>query len=456
MATENVTALLSERRVKLDSATQMSDRAEAENRDLTPGEEDTIKTLVKDARVIAHRIEAARGQISTENSWDGKIQPQLTKMPRLDGGWPEPSSPIGRGGLFGGDGGSVANALFGEKRDTGGFHSFGDWLQTLDSGRFDSRMVASNTIGIDSEGGFLVPSYYQQMYLDAVIEGSIIASRCFKVPMLSNELKISSWDGNDHSTNLFGGFIAAWESEVPSLSEQTPNTRQITLTAKKLMILGRGSNELISDAAMYERMLGSALVKATSWQLDYELLRGNGSAKPLGCINADSRVTVAKESSQVAATVWYTNILKMFSRLHPASYATAIWVCNPTVLPELFTLDVHESSAALGSALVGDSTYMPFKESNGAFTLFGRPVLVTEKLPVLGQEGDLALIDPEQYILGVRQEVIIEKTTHAGFLSDSSYYRSKLRVGGQPMWAAPMTPRHGDDLSWCVTLAVRE
>ena len=255
---------------------------------------------------------------------------------------------------------------------------------------------------------------------------------------------------------VFGGLAAAWEEEIPTLSEQSPTTRQISFHARKLMILTQASTEMTTDAPSYENMLGEALVQSTAWQLDYALLRGDGAGKPLGCITADSRVSVAKESSQTAATLWYDNCLKMFSRLHPASYATAIWCCNPTCLPELFTLDYHESATALGSGLVGDMRYEPFKEVSGTFTLFGRPVLVTEKLPVLGQEGDLVLIDPTQYALAMRQEVVVEKSSHAGFVTDSSYYRSKLRCDGQPLWAKAMTPRAGDDLSWCVTLAIRE
>ena len=352
--------------------------------------------------------------------------------------------------------GTAAERLFGKKTANDGFDSFGSFLQTLDSGRFDNRMRASNTIGVDSEGGFLVPAVYQNMFLDAVIEDTILAQRVVKFPMTSDTLNLNGWAGNDHSSSLFGGIEANWEAEIPTLSVQTPTTRRVSFHAHKLMVLTRSSNELITDAPMYEEMLGAALIKAAAWKLDYALFQGDGAGKALGCINAGSTVEVAKESSQTAATIWYDNVVKMFARLHPSCYKNGIWCFNPKCIPELFSLDVHESATATGSTLVGDYTYRPFRESDGKFSLFGLPAFPTEKLPTLGQVGDIVLVDPTQYGLGMRQEVVVEKSSHAGFESDSSYYRAKLRCDGTPLWSDAMTPRAGDSLSWCVTLAIRE
>ena len=448
----NVDSLLTQRQTALTQATVIVNKARKEGRDLNDEEVETCNKLVKSAGVLEGRIEEIRNGLAASHNWGNQTQPQLTRNPSL--GIPMQTGNPG-GGMFRGDGASVADGLFGKKTGCSGFASFGDWLQTLDSGRFDQRMQAANKIGVDSDGGFLVPEVYQNMFIDAVIEKTILASRCRRFPMTSDTLHLNGFDGNDHSSNLFGGLAAAWEQEIPTLSEQSPTTRRTSFHARKLMILTQSSNELISDAAQYETMLGEALVQSTAWQLDYALLRGDGSGKPLGAIASDSKIEVAAEGSQTAATIWYSNILKMFSRLHPASYGSAIWVCNPSCLPELFTLDVHESATALGSALVGDYTYQPFRESDGKFTLFGRPVEVTEKLPVLGTAGDIVLLDPQQYGLGMRQEVIVEKSIHAGFSTDSSYFRSKLRCDGQPLWSKVMTPRAGSTLSWCVTLATR-
>lgn len=438
----NYEHLLVERKACILQADQIDKKATRENRSCTVEETDQIDGLLAKAK-----------QLQLE--WDESPQPRQTRQEPPDnsgffgGGSTPPRSVLGR------DGGSVADRMFGKQFANGGFSSFGDWLQAMDSGLFDTRLQAANKVGVDSEGGFLVPQVYANAYIDAVIESSVLLKRVRKVPMASDTLNLSGWDGNNHSSNLFGGFTAAWEEELSSLSPQTAKTRRVTLNAKKLVILTQASNELVADATMYEDMLGSALVQAMAWQLDYEILRGSGAGRPLGCVDSDSAIEIAKESSQTASTIWFTNVVKMLSRLHPSSYNTSVWIANPTCIPQLMTLDVHESATALGSGLVGDATYNPFRESDGKFTLFGRPVIFTEKLPTLGTKGDIILVDPSQYVLGMRQEIVVEKSAHAGFTTDSSYYRAKLRTDGRPLWQNAMTPKNGDSLSWCVTLAKR-
>ena len=428
---------------------------------VSEAEEAAAHEHIASAKAIKQSLGSFQPGDLSEEAWGKRTAPRIsapvqpgTGMPPL-GGW---DGEYGSGNDNGGGDptGTAAERLFGRQTATSGFGSLGEFLQTLGSGRFDSRMQAANTIGIDSQGGFLVPEIYQNAFLDATIEDSILTKRVRRFPMSSDTLSLNGFSGSDHTSDLYGGLEGAWEPELPGLSEQTAQTRRVSFNARKLMILSRSSNELLTDAPAFETMLGEALVKAMSFKLDYALFQGDGSGKPLGIIHANSTIEVAKQGSQTAATFWYDNAIKMFARLHPNSYKNAIWAFNPTLIPQLFSLDVHESASALGSTLVGDFTYRPFRESDGKFSLFGLPAFPTEKLPVLGTMGDIVLVDPSQYGLAMRREIVVEKSGHAGFQTDSTYYRAKLRCDGQPLWADPMTPRAGDTLSWCVTLATRE
>jgi len=95
-------------------------------------------------------------------------------------------------------------------------------------------------------------------------------------------------------------------------------------------------------------------------------------------------------------------------------------------------------------------------QTGGQFAMLTRPVFFTEKLPALGSVGDILLVDPSQYILGLRRQVSIEKSQHVYFSSDEAAYRAILRADGQGKWSKPMTPKNGDTLSWCVALATRD
>ena len=73
----------------------------------------------------------------------------------------------------------------------------------------------------------------------------------------------------------------------------------------------------------------------------------------------------------------------------------------------------------------------------------------------MGNAGDILLADFSQYSMGLRREIAVEKSIHPGVASDTSYYRGIMRADGQGRWSSPLTPKNGDTLSWCVTLAER-
>lgn len=263
--TTDIAAMQIERQALVDHARQIDEVAKSEDRDLTDVECTKIESNLSRARLLGVQIEAA-----------GKVEPEPAVVPQsgVPPLMPAPTNLLGR------EGQSAADAMFGQKADNGGFNSFGDFLQTVDSGRFDQRLHAANTSGTDSSGGFLIPQIYQNMFLDSAIEQTILVKRVRRFPMTSDTLNLSGFDGNDNSSNLFGGLSATWEGELSTPSEQSPKTRRVSFHAKKLMVLTQASNELVADATGYESMLGAALIQSTSWQLDYALMRGDGLGQP--------------------------------------------------------------------------------------------------------------------------------------------------------------------------------
>lgn len=266
--------------------------------------------------------------------------------------------------------------------------------------------------------------------------------------MTSNSKVIAGFDDLNHTSGtLFGGFDAQWLSEAATATDMDARLRNIALNVKKLAIFTRASNELIADGMSFEAMLGEAMVKAIGWHLDYACLRGTGAGQPLGVLNDPALVTVSKEAGQLAATIEYENLTKMFARLHPACVNNSVWVANPTTIPELLSLSIGIGTAG--------SPIPVLRESDGAFLMLTRPVLFTEKLPALGTVGDIILADFSQYTVGLRPELALEKSNHVGWQNDTSGYRVILRADGMGRWKSALTPANGDTLSWCVALATR-
>ena len=261
--------------------------------------------------------------------------------------------------------------------------------------------------------------------------------------------KIAGFDASTNTSGtLFGGIESQWLAEEGTASVTNPDVRQITLKAKKLALLCTTSNELLADGMNISGQLNEGLSTANSWFLDYAFLRGTGAGQPLGVLNDPALVSVAEESEQDSDSIVYENLTKMLARLHPGCFQNAVWIANPTCIPELLQM-----SYTVG---VAGSHVKVLDQLPDGWRMLTRPVLFTEKLPTLGDKGDIMLVDFSQYAIGLRKEITIEKSGHVYFTSDKTAWRAITRIDGQGRWDGPFTPANGDTQSWCVCLDARE
>ncbi|HUG82555.1 MAG TPA: phage major capsid protein, partial [Bryobacterales bacterium] len=178
-------------------------------------------------------------------------------------------------------------------------------------------------------------------------------------------------------------------------------------------------------------------------------LTDSGAGQPLGVLNAPATVSVSKETGQAANTIVYENVVKMWSRMWPRGHQNAVWVGNPDIMPALYSMNL-----AIGTA--GVPVFMPANGAAPSATLFGRPLLFSEKVPTLGTVGDLGLYDLTQYAIGLRAEVALMISPHAYFVSDELAFRLRVRIDGSSLWDAAVTPAKGSNtISPFVVLATR-
>jgi HK97 family phage major capsid protein len=355
--------------------------------------------------------------------------------------------------------GRLYGEMFGATSDSG-FKDLNEFLKVIHSNTFDPRIAAAAQgmgEGVFSDGGALVPTEFSAQMLDASLESEIVRSRARIYPMSSATRVIAGLDNSDNSGSApFGGLSLQWAAEAASGSVKKAKTRTIQLTAQKGMIFSYATSEVIADGMNFDEIVGGAIVKALGWGLDYAFLNGDGAGKPKGVLTDPALIVVAKESSpaQPANTVWYQNIVNMFSRLHPSCLANAVWVTNPSTLPQLLRMQITVMNVA-GSENVGGSAVPVFSTNGGDFRLLGKPVILTEKLPALSSQGDILLCDFSQFAVGIRKEITLDRSIAPGFQTDEVAYRCIVRVDGQGLWKSAFTPKNGNSLSWCVTLGAR-
>lgn len=339
--------------------------------------------------------------------------------------------------------------------------SFGEQLKAVrdvavSGGRnTDPRLFAAlgANEGVPAEGGFLVAPEYASGILQKTYDVGQVASRAFKMPMSSSRLIMNAVDEDSRADgSRWGGIQAYWQSEASSYTGTKPKFREMQLTANKLIGLCYVTEEQLEDGPALQKYIESAFPDEFAFKIDDAILNGSGAGQPLGIQSSGAVIVQAKDSGQATGTISTTNVLNMFSRLHTRSMATAAWLINQNVLPQLWQL-------TLGSGAAARLIYNPpgvNGDTSPAGSLLGRPVVVVEQAASLSTQGDINLFDLQQYLLAERSGLRADSSIHVAFLTGEQAFRFMLRLDGQPMWKKPLTPKNGTStLSPFITLQAR-
>jgi HK97 family phage major capsid protein len=157
-------------------------------------------------------------------------------------------------------------------------------------------------------------------------------------------------------------------------------------------------------------------------------LQGTGVGQPLGIINAGATITVAR---QAGGTVGYIDLANMDEHFLPQG--RGLWVISQSLKSEL--RQVQDPA--------GNYVWQPNARDPIPNTIFGWPVIFTEKVPLAGTAGDVLLIDPRYYLVGDRKATTIESTQYDYWRYDQTSWRVVHRVDGQPWLSTWLTMQDG-------------
>jgi HK97 family phage major capsid protein len=347
-------------------------------------------------------------------------------------------------------------------RGNGGFDGMGDFMAALyrkSRGEgFDERLKPLHVraaIGetVPSEGGFAVPGQFVYKAFAEDLQDTVLLQLCDKIRMTSDKLDCPAFADSDHNTTA--PFGITWNQVAESASfgnAQALPFRKLGLVAHKSGALFAASNEWLADADPAMRARLETIFKSSlRWYVESKLWTGTGAGVALGALNGDGALEISKEAGQSADTIMTVNILKQWARLRPGSHSRAIWAANPTCFPELAQLSI---AVGTGGSVV--SLLQPSGIAGGpATSILGRPLYLSEHLPALGNAGDICLLDPMLYLLGDRQEIVMDASPHLRFQYDETSFRVQARFDGQPALNTILTPANGDTCGWLVKIEDR-
>ena len=306
---------------------------------------------------------------------------------------------------------------------------------------------------VDADGGFLVPTEFRNQLLKDSLEAAIIRPRATVIPMATNTVKIPVVVESTRATSVYGGVIIYRPAEAATKTASAPKFGQVTLTLHKLVGLVYATDELLEDSPIsLQPLLTTMFSEAIAAQEDYDFVNGTGANQALGVLAAPCLVSVAKEAGQAATSIETANIEKMWSRLKPRSHGNAVWLAAPDTFPQLAGLTRNVGTGGSSVGLVQTVAGSP------STTIFGRPLILTDICPTLGQVGDILLADWRQYLIGSKASGLqVASSIHVNFTKDETAFRFVLRYDGQPWELSALTPRNSSasTLSSFVATAVR-
>lgn len=351
-----------------------------------------------------------------------------------------------------------------DKDPKGGWKSFGEFAaaivsaskkqggvvdERLSIGATDATTFGNTDSGVD--GGYLVADDFRDEIFRPVMEELSLLSMTDSIPSNSDTLVLpvdetTPWDNAN-------GIRVYWPSEAAAITQSKPVFKKFRTDLDKVTALVPISSELLMNAPGLDAYLRSKAPEKIGFSVDLKIISGIGVGEPLGILNSDALISVAKEGSQSADTVVAGNINKMYGRMYAPYRKDAVWLCNQ---------DVEQQLEAL--AYTGTQTnapiYRPVGENGNLSefaTLKNRPVIPHQAMKALGDKGDVIFADLKQYLstvksLGLRSDV----SMHLWFDQDLMAFRFILHIGGQPWLSAPIDPLNGSStLSSFVTLDER-
>ena len=299
------------------------------------------------------------------------------------------------------------------------------------------RNAFSSTV--PSEGGFLIPETLRSELLRVSLETAIVRPRARVIPMETLRVPFPAIDSTSNASSVYGGIVGYWTEEGGQLNQSAANFSRVILDSKKLTAYTAVPNELISDSAMsFQAFIDQVFPEALAFYEDDAFINGSGAGEPLGVLSAGNSalISVTKASGQAADTIVWENIVGMFSRMLPSSLNRAVWVASVDTFPELATM-------ALSVGTGGSAIWLNNGAAGPPMTILGRPVIFTEKSPVVGDAGDISFIDFGFYLIGDRQVMSAMSSPHYKFQNDQTAFRIIERVDGRPWLPSEITPKNG-------------
>ena len=303
-------------------------------------------------------------------------------------------------------------------------------------------LIAGGPSVTASDGGVLVPPDYAADLFEKVHGINDLTENCTTYPVRGNTLEIPV----DNETGYNTGLQAYWVDENTAFTETKPILSLIEVKLKKLGVLCSVSEEMEQDNAYaFTTFLQRRVPIKVINKKNENLLRGDGGGANV--INNAATVVVTR---QTAGQITFADLAGMYGRMHTDNVGNSAWYASPSLFATLQGITFPGGYPVLlpssGSGMYPSITGMPVG------TIYGRPLIVSENLGVLGQKGDLMLADLSA-VAKIQKDYDVAESIHLYFNKAVNTLRFMFRFNTASQWLAPWTRLDGVTASPFVVLS---
>lgn len=363
-------------------ARELLEKAEQERRDLTAEEQEKWDRIMNDVDALGRQIEREERMATLEQQLS---QAQGTRA----GGREQP----GDGSPRGSD--EYRSAFWRAIRYT--------------RNALDAHEVRALQVGVDSEGGYIVPSEFEQTLVQGLTDQNIMRG-------LATVITTSS----DRSVPVVTSHgSASWISEEGPYTEGDEAFGQKVLYAHKVGTLIKVSEELLQDAAFnLEQYLASEFARRIGAAEEAAFVNGNGVGKPMGVVQDASVGVSAAATNAVTAD----ELIDLFHSLGRPYRPRATWMM------------ADATAKAVRKLKGGDGQYMwqSGLQAGQPDRLLGRPVAISDSMPGMTASSKSILFgDFSYYWIADRQGRVFQRLNELYAVNGQVGFRAYQRVDGK-------------------------
>lgn len=325
----------------------------------------------EDERKAAEEAASERGK--QEAAIKAQVDAQLAdKLKELD----EAAVKAGRPRFFAGASATKAeeDAAKAERAAFENYYRFGqrEWTD------MPAAKAAMNE-GTPSQGGYLVPTLYNNEIVRAITEGSILR--------LAGSRVLSIQGTNAFKTPSLTYTVAAvLTSEAGTFDPNEPTLGEVTHVPYKYTRLSKASDELLADSRVdvFGQVLGPDAANAFVLAENAAFTTGTGASQPQGVVTGSSLGVTAASATAIAPD-------ELIDLFHSVSYVyrpRAVWMMNDATI---------KAVRKLKEATTNQYLWQPGLQAGQPDTLLGRPVITNNNMATIATGNKTVLFGDLTY-----------------------------------------------------------